>query len=411
MEINGICFERIDTGGNCAALVARDLVANGDWQLVLTGRHGVDVPESDWLLCLYANDDWQLSGYEWRGDHFPSGVAEAVQAALDIASGRNFQNQFPDYPRHEMPPCPKLWRDSSWKNDTCPSYMFGDEMAVWLQVFCDYPEPSEREIPEASRFSLNRNGESIYDSQSWLAMSKRIEIETLALRFACDLKADLTAAEWQEVRKRNSGYSPGICASHDFRDSNLIMSDSFEAVTGREMRTNSQADSDLWNQAWQIARDNYLKADSPEVTSELSAMTQRFNAWLAERPHYPKESADELRARLMEWREQIPSDLEWLAGFCREWEAAERERDAAAMGEPFGESYRRWLASARFVADVAAASNGLDSGRGIAFDCGYIKAHGSRWLVHIGNQESVFGSIEAAAACLWADYARAEFES
>ena len=296
--------------------------------------------------------------------------------------------------------------------------MFGDEMAVWLQVFCDYPEPNEREIPEASRFSLNRNGVAIYDSQSWLAMSKRIEIETLALHFAAALKADLTAAEWQEVRKRNSVYSPGICASHDYRDSNLIMSDSFEAVTGREMRTNSQADSDLWNRAWQIARDNYLKADSPEVTSALTALEKRFSAWLAERPHYPKESADELRARLMDWREQIPSDLEWLADFINQWEwaereqeSAEREREAAAMPEPFGESYRRWLASARFVADVSAASNGLDSERGIAFDCGYIKAHGTRWLVHIGNQESVFGSIEAAAACLWADYARAEFES
>ena len=48
----------------------------------------------------------------------------------------------------DMPDLPPGWEDTSWHNDTCPSYRKGRTM-----VFIDYPDPADRELDTGHRFS------------------------------------------------------------------------------------------------------------------------------------------------------------------------------------------------------------------------------------------------------------------
>lgn len=345
MEIDGICFESIDTGGGAKALQAMR-IGNADWQFVLTDSSGLQEPESDWLLCMYSDSDWQPSGYVRSGENFPLGVASAINELLPIAQGRTFASEFADYPACDFPPVPAGWRDSSWHNDTCPSMTFGETSGVWLHVFCDYADKSLREYPDsdAPRFSMMTCGVEIAAADSWPEMLAHMEREALALQFALDLRAELTDSEWQEMRKRNMAYPADVCASHDFRDSNMIMQPAFESLTGREMRADSQRDADLWNQAWEIAGRFYLRADSPEVTSEINRQTAIYHEWLAARPEYPPICALELEAELTAKAGELGRDIEWLKAFNAAWDSAmesdsaiwrtvEAQRKAAALAD------------------------------------------------------------------------------
>lgn len=57
--------------------------------------------------------------------------------------------EFPDYPANAMPALPDGWYDSSWHNDTCPSYTRGDERAT---ILIDYPDAADREFSCQARF-------------------------------------------------------------------------------------------------------------------------------------------------------------------------------------------------------------------------------------------------------------------
>jgi hypothetical protein len=63
----------------------------------------------------------------------------------------NYREEFSDYRPEDMPAIPDGWRDTSWHNDTCPSFDTG----AGLVVFVDYAKPEEREIPESTRFSVH----------------------------------------------------------------------------------------------------------------------------------------------------------------------------------------------------------------------------------------------------------------
>lgn len=79
----------------------------------------------------------------------------------------------------------------------------------------------------------------------------------LALVFRFIVKRDL-ADKLEEIDKRNAVYdATGIsvfCATHDFSDTNMLMLEAWEKFCLKPMRPHVQADSNLWNQAWQIAR-------------------------------------------------------------------------------------------------------------------------------------------------------------
>lgn len=64
-----------------------------------------------------------------------------------------YTTEFPDFPAADMPRVPAYWRDTSWHNDTCPSFEFGR-----FRIFIDYADPAMREFPgDADRFSVHDN--------------------------------------------------------------------------------------------------------------------------------------------------------------------------------------------------------------------------------------------------------------
>jgi hypothetical protein len=112
----------------------------------------------------------------------------------------------------------------------------------------------------------------------------------IAAKFAEGLRHALTADEWAEMRRRNAAQTnPAICHSHDFCDANLVMDAAFKAVTGnsigeREEAGNggmSDAELELWSDAWTIAKARHLTAidvdPEPRVTVDSN---DRATVWL-----------------------------------------------------------------------------------------------------------------------------------
>lgn len=95
------------------------------------------------------------------------------------------------------------------------------------------------------------------------------QAERLAAEFGNRMRAALSASEFEEMRRRNAEQTcSAICHSHDFCDANMVMDAAFKAVTGhsigeREEAGNggfSDAELDLWNEAWTIAKRDTLTA-------------------------------------------------------------------------------------------------------------------------------------------------------
>lgn len=94
----------------------------------------------------------------------------------------------------------------------------------------------------------------------------------IADRFADILRTWIGAARFQIVRERNAdagGINCPECHSHDFCDANMAMQDAFENVLGRSPAIDTdgqtvwpdrevEADCDLWNVAWDIAKVRHL---------------------------------------------------------------------------------------------------------------------------------------------------------
>lgn len=77
----------------------------------------------------------------------------------------------------------------------------------------------------------------------------------LARAFSAKLQEDLTASQVRQMIDLNKcEASDSICHSHDFCDANMPMSDAFEAIVGRQIDMDADADLDLWNDAWAIAK-------------------------------------------------------------------------------------------------------------------------------------------------------------
>lgn len=73
--------------------------------------------------------------------------------------------------------------------------------------------------------------------------------------------------EFEEIRRRNATYSPGVCATQDFVDANMAMAEAFKEVLGRDPEiydgyANQQHDIAIWNAAWEIAIETSLKSKS-----------------------------------------------------------------------------------------------------------------------------------------------------
>lgn len=86
----------------------------------------------------------------------------------------------------------------------------------------------------------------------------------LAARFDAMLRCvELMDHEYAEMRRRNATPEyADCCASHDFCDANMVMFDAFKHECGREVRLTSleglDEDGPVWNEAWAIAKADYL---------------------------------------------------------------------------------------------------------------------------------------------------------
>jgi hypothetical protein len=155
--------------------------------------------------------------------------------------------EFPSFPLDSMPDVPAHWEDSSWHNDACPSFIIHDSLAV----FVDYPDAKDSDFPEwrasgeMKRFSLAPMVDRMhittdeceakglaanFQTDDWNELLAGAICET----FAGNLREILSAEEWAEMRDLNAEHQDdGICASHDYCDANMPMSDAFESVIGR----------------------------------------------------------------------------------------------------------------------------------------------------------------------------------
>lgn len=78
--------------------------------------------------------------------------------------------EHPNFDQSTLPAdMPAGFDDSTWCNDTCPSFI---NEAAGLVIFIDYANPEDREFPETPRFSLGiwddgSTGENIIATDDW----------------------------------------------------------------------------------------------------------------------------------------------------------------------------------------------------------------------------------------------------
>jgi hypothetical protein len=84
------------------------------------------------------------------------------------------------------------------------------------------------------------------------------DIEKLAKAFADELVNELEEDEFNQVNNRNREdlFDKGICHSHDFIDANMVMLSAFKKTFVREYDMHLDSDIELWNSAWQLAKEN-----------------------------------------------------------------------------------------------------------------------------------------------------------
>lgn len=103
--------------------------------------------------------------------------------------------------------------------------------------------------------------------------------DELAAHFTAILKEWLSDYEWREmVQRQRREKDKNICHSHDFCDANEAMDRAFSEVYGRNAffpsnvddgicdEAQVEADCNLINEAWSLAKDSWLAGEEREVT-------------------------------------------------------------------------------------------------------------------------------------------------
>lgn len=168
---------------------------------------------------------------------------------------------------------PDGFKDETWRNDTCPSFV--DER-TGLILYVDHPDPGEREIPECPRFTLRQmvkedggwqfgggHDDVVVDGDDYDEVLSHI----IAARFALVLQDWLSPSEWETMRQRNLDTPPDACASHDYCDANVAMDMAIRSVMRvPEMDADDERLVRLWNGAWGVAKASRLTAKPPDET-------------------------------------------------------------------------------------------------------------------------------------------------
>lgn len=84
-----------------------------------------------------------------------------------------------------------------------------------------------------------------------------IKAAVIASAFSAFIDEALTPSELEAVNALNVGnYGTPVCATGNFLDSNMLMAEAFGQAMGREVDMQSEKDVNLWNAAWEIAKDH-----------------------------------------------------------------------------------------------------------------------------------------------------------
>jgi hypothetical protein len=93
--------------------------------------------------------------------------------------------------------------------------------------------------------------------------------EKLAREFSSKLRRHLSDKEMEEVNRLNAteGYADqNLCASQNYLDANITMSEAFHIVTGYEVDVNDEKDVRLWNDAWKMAQEHkFYESEMPKI--------------------------------------------------------------------------------------------------------------------------------------------------
>ena len=93
-----------------------------------------------------------------------------------------------------------------------------------------------------------------------------VQMVILAGKFLAILERDLLPKDFKEACRRNKTIAPGLCASHDFCDANMVMDEAWSATVDHEMTPSSTEDAALWSGAWEIAA-KAMGANAPDTQS------------------------------------------------------------------------------------------------------------------------------------------------
>lgn len=222
-----------------------------------------------------------------------------------------YRTEFPDFDPATMPAIPAGFRDTSWRQEQCPTFT---APLLGLFVWTDYAAPAEREFPESPRFGLaiqrmtmsgvyiDDIGETLIASDDWRA----VQVAMIGEAFSRILQNDMTPDQWTRMTLDNFRDGPAslCCASHDTRDSNMDMAEAFALIMGREPSGSFEthydaatgqhiaddpeeeriaiADSALWNEAWNYAKARHLSGDDIDYSApKVGAVVEFQNGILA----------------------------------------------------------------------------------------------------------------------------------
>lgn len=80
------------------------------------------------------------------------------------------------------------------------------------------------------------------------------DIEKVARYFSALVRAEFDTETLAEIVATNAASDNHTCATQDYIDANCLMYGAFCAHFFREPDVSSDADTDIWNQAWNMAK-------------------------------------------------------------------------------------------------------------------------------------------------------------
>lgn len=175
--------------------------------------------------------------------------------------------EFPDFDCSTLPAdIPEFMIAQPWHNEACPSWRTEDGR---LELWIDYADVSLREFPDSEgRFFVQTRFEGaddrftpLYHGDDWEAAKAALLPHGLAEAFSFQIREWLSPEELTEANRLNATADASTCHSHDFCDANMAMDAAYRKTVGRDFLPQgdaepSEADTALWNAAWDIAKRN-----------------------------------------------------------------------------------------------------------------------------------------------------------